>query len=456
MIDGNGHTITGEADNDGFLVKSSNVTFQNVHFRNFKIAIFLASEKDLSDVGIDGCTFQNDRLYDVLAGAIESNSRMQDIRIVNCDFYPQAMIPVVFSACFDLEGGKNLENCLLEHVLFLYFRIVGRNGEDQGEGLCVYCAADMSNMYNGSLNLLADYESHGIIQNCAVRDVQVLDSLFYQVGDCALGFCTASPGVNCIMENVVIRHNIIRQCLGAMGVGCADLMWGGECHGNIFRNAVIEDNQIYAAEFDKREPINAIGVNSSRIEWKSAKIYDNHVCNVIIRNNEIHGTDGGIVVEAMHALLDAPQPAVIADSSTRNVSIENNKFYDCRFPVKVFAANAEGRYDSLGGVAFVDDPDMEYSTLAERNSIDKIAIRGNYASGFEMFLIIAAAHVYGHVYAKDNTVGADVVVEDNMIRKGRLTFIHKYYITDEILMDDTVGTGNKSLCDVRFYFTGEE
>ena len=53
MIDGNGHTITGEADNDGFLVKSSNVTFQNVHFRNFKIAIFLASEKDLSDVGID-------------------------------------------------------------------------------------------------------------------------------------------------------------------------------------------------------------------------------------------------------------------------------------------------------------------------------------------------------------------------------------------------------------------
>ena len=455
IIDGNGFLLQAENDSmDGLNIKRGNITIVNINFRGFNKAVFLAAETDIKQVSFSKCTFQDDKRYDIIAGGIASNCRIEDIFIQDCDFYPKAMMPVEICACLDMEGGQVLENLYMGNVQFRRNRVCGRHGKYNDQSVGFGAAGDVSNMSSGRLDFA--YESNGLLRNNVLKDVLVEDCIFDHIGDCCLGFCTASPGVDCVIENVTVRHNMFRQCLGAIGAGTSDVMWGGECHGNLMRKVVIEDNYICAAEFEKREDIQAIGVGSSRIEWKSVQIHDDRIENVVIRNNEIRGTDRGISIEAVHALLDAPQPASLANCSTYDVLVEKNVFVDCLYPLRVMAVCTEGRYDPLGGVAHVDSADMEYSTLAENNSIDRVLIQDNVASGLQRFITVTAANVAGHAFAKNNTVGAEVTVKNNTLRRGSKTYFHKYHIADEILLDDATGEQNKVLCDIRFYFTGEE
>ncbi|MCI9219355.1 MAG: hypothetical protein HFH94_06410 [Lachnospiraceae bacterium] len=454
-IDGNGFWLqTQNKSADGICIKRGDITIENTNFRGFNKAVFLAAETDIDQIAINRCTFQDNIIHDIIAGGIVSNCRVENIVIQDCDFYPGAAMPVILSACLDMEGGSKLENLYMGNVRFRKNRTCGRHGRDNDQSIWVFSTVDMSNMSSGRGD--PAYESKGGFRNNVLKDIWVEDCIFDHVGDCSLQFCTASPGVDCVMENVVVRHNIIRQCLGAIGAGTSSVMWGGECHGNVLRNMVIEDNYICQAEFDKRETNQAIGINGGRLEWNIAAIYDNKVENVVIRKNEIRGMDRGICIEATHAMLDTLQPASITNCSIRDVVIEQNTFVNCLYPIQLMAAGTEGRYDPLCGVVPVDSADIEFSILADGNSIDKVLIQENEASGLERFILATAAYVAGHTYARNNTIGANVAVKNNRLGRGNKTYFHKYHVADEILLDDAIGEQNKTLCHIKFYFTGEE
>lgn len=440
-IDGAGGILRGDGQ-DGIRIDRGNVTIRNLSFENFGIALFInADENDIANISIQNCDFIKIARHGILAGATASCRTMEHIVVCNCNFYACKFMPVLISACLDLKASGEMREIYLKDFLMRECRFLEKDNETNAEGVAVFGAMDLTNLQPGRMH--ADYVAVNRYYDCGIEDISFEDCEFNRIGDSSFSIVSANPGKNIVVRNVNLRHNKFVHGLGGIYIGAVNQTWGGDCIDNVLENVLIADNVIEDSRDRKKECSTSVNISNSRIEWLGAECRGNITRNVRFLNNTVRYSDWGVVVEAMHDCLDAPQPALVEGCRDTGIVIHGNTFEDCMLPVQLIAANAEGRYDILGGIGRQDSSDIIYSTRAVRNVIDDVEISDNTASGFDCFLTVTAAKACGHTMALENRVGPDIRVSGNRFFQGNRQILKKRFVTDEMLYDDAIGSGNK-------------
>lgn len=463
IIQGGNAVICGANTGIGLILSSSDITVKSLSFSGFYIGIFITQEhRSLRGVSVSGCKFTEISQACILAGLTAGNLEMTGIEISGCEMTAPSRehrmgscTAALVTAALDRDGSRPIHNVSLKGLLLARNKVrPNPDGTTFAEGFTIYASCDFS------YGLGAGYAKGAFtdIDNCVTEDVCIEENEVDGVDDTCIGFLGALPARSrCAARNFRISGNRVFYTLTGICASSCNQYAGGESYHCTASGIVIEGNYVAPSARIPHEPSMGIGLLNVRAESRHIMCADCVLEHAAIRDNEIIGRDWGIVLEAMHVTQDLPAPSKLSRCEICDVEIENNRITNARQPIRIFGVRMEGRTDAFWGRSLEEaNPEYPYSAYAEENSVDRILIRGNTASGFECFLVAAGAWAAGRGFARDNRVGPHIVLEGNLLQKGEKVFTYRKYVSDQILLEEACGMGNRALGEFHVPSTHDE
>ena len=458
-IEGNGAEIEGDGQGTALVLRGEGFVVERLQVHGFNRAIFIcAREEDTKDVTIRNCDLRDMNQGYIMTGIENSGHVIEKIEIAD-NF---------FMAPDKIRGGQAKGACACATCLFtaLYDRadhpirdvalrgvhwarnVMRRNpdGNQFAEGVMAHGAADYNFFGSGDMFVSAWNE----VSDSVFEDLVVEDNDIDGVHDIGITLLAGFPARHdCLLQNVTLRRNKITYFNTGINVGAANQCCSGDVDRLYARHIVVEDNELIPQVPGPFEPQIGVMIFTTRCESQQIRCEDCGMEDITVRNNKIGSREVGIAIEAQHGTQELPNPSKIARCFIRDLKIENNEITGAQLPIRMFAVHMEGRIDDFWGLPVPAwDPSLPFSTLAEGNSIDDVVIRGNKITEYDTAYTIGAGWACNHGFVKDNTIGRNIVIEDNVLDKGKKVFSYDRHIMNELLYEDAAGSGNRVLADL--------
>lgn len=445
MINGNGVELTGNGG-IGLRVICSNVTIKDLMFNGFDICVRIdGGAETIENIAIENCKFSYVKYTGVLTGASESNGSLQGLRIENCEFIgPKGIEEESFDNCtFSIElqaatseGAKEISNALLDDVIIRgnHFRGAARVNINMITALEAQLVPKHQTSYNG----------------CRMKNILIEKNEFNSGWDAVINLITGCiNSKNLVAEDICIQNNKIFYGVWGIFLAGGEPLFGSLCENSISRNVTVKDNYLELMEGGAGEPSSGIAINGARTDVGINIIRNCGIEDYKIVDNEIIGSEWGIMVEGAHAQLDSDAPSEMSNCFATNVLIEGNRFSKVDKPFLFYGANLEGRrFDWNIGVPLrnknwlpLRKEHSSLTTLVENNKLDHIICKNNAVKGYRYMMIASGCKASGHGLAKGNVLGSDMVFENNTYEEGE----GRIFIQDAMLEDWVRGENNRVL-----------
>ena len=451
VIDGQGKRLRGGGTGCGLILSSGRAAVRRLAFSNFSAGIFLTqAERSMDDIVIEECGFDEMTHACILGGMTGSNLTLSRVVVRRCDMQAPprsrkrgACTAVLLSAVLDWTGGVFVSGTAMRDLLICGNVIRAHpDGGTFSEGINLFTTCDYTYGVGGPVG--AGGSSR--IEDCITEDVLIEENDISGVDDTCIGFLGALPArERCSIRNFTVRRNRAAYFLTGLCVSSCNQYAGGESYHCTADGIYMEDNVLLPSAEAPDEPSMAIALINVRAESGKIVCEDCVLENVAVRRNHIEGRDWGIVLEGMHGTQDLPAPSRLLRCGIRDVTIERNEIRGVREPLRMYGVRLEGRTDRFWDYGVVEVNDQyPYSVYAEGNYIDRITVRDNEASDYDCFLNMAGAWAAGRGFARNNSVGPELVFENNSLDKGKKVFAYRYEAADQRLLEEACGFGNRA------------
>ncbi len=427
VINGNGVELINNGG-IGLRVTCSNVTIKDLMFNGFDICVRIdGGAETIENIAIENCKFSYVKYTGVLTGVSESNGSLHGLRIENCEFIGPEGIEEEFlehtTVSIELqaaasEGSKEVNNALLEGVVI-------RGNHFRG-------AARLN------VNMVTAMEAQFVpkrrvsYSDCRMKNILIEKNDFHSGWDAVINLMTGGfNNKNSVAEDICIQNNKIFYGVWGIFLAGGEPAFGSLCENCVSRNVTVKSNYLELMEGGAGEPSSGIAINGSRADYGINIIRNCGIEGYKIIDNEIVGSEWGIMVEGAHAQLDSDAPSELSNCYTTDVLIEGNRFGKVAKPFLFYGANLEGRrFDWNIGVPLRNKDWLplrkEHSMsgmVAENNKIDHIVCKNNTIKGYRYMMIASGCKASGHGLAKGNVLGSDMVFENNTYEEGEGIFI---------------------------------
>lgn len=446
LISGNNVELLGDSGT-GLWVASSNVTIKDLSFNGFYNCVRInGGAKAIENITIENCKFKYVKYTGVLTGASESNGSLKGLRIENCEFFgTEGIEEESFDNCtFSIElqaatseGAKEVNNALLEDVIVRGNRFYGA------------ARVNVNMILAQEEQLVPEYQT--VYNDCRMRNILVEENEFNSGWDAVINLITGCfNNRNSVAEDICIQNNkIIFGVWGIFLAGGEPLFDGGFSENCVSRNVTVKDNHLELAEGGAGEPSAGIAINGARTDMGVCTIRNSGIQDYKIINNEIVGSEWGIMVEGAHGMLDNESSSEMSNCFATDVLIEGNRFSNVMKPFLFYGANLEGRrFDWNIGVPRrnknwlpLREDHHSPSIIVENNKTDRITCKNNTIKGYRYMMIASGCKASGHAVTKGNVLGAEMVFENNTYEEGE----GRIFIQDEMLEDWVQGENNQML-----------
>ena len=446
VINGNGVELLSNGGT-GLRVTCSNVTIKDMSFNGFENCVRInGGAKAIENIAIENCNFKYVKYTGILTGASESNGSLKGLRVENCAFFgTEGIEEESFDNCtFSIElqaatseGAKEINNALLEDVIVRGNRFYGA------------ARVNVNMILAQEEQLVPQYKT--VYNDCRLSNILVEENEFNSGWDAVINLITGCfNNRNSIAEDICIQNNKIT--FGVWGIflaGGEPLFDGGFSENCISRNVTVKDNYLKLTEGGAGEPSAAIAINGARTDMGVCTVQNSGIQDYKIINNEILGSEWGIMVEGAHGMLDNEFRSEMSNCFATDVLIEGNQFSDVGKPFLFYGANLEGRrFDWNIGVPRRNKNWMPLradhhspSIIVENNITDRIVCKNNAIKGYRYMMIASGCKASGHAVTKGNVLGAEMVFENNLYEEGE----GRIFIQNEMLEDWAQGEDNQVL-----------
>ncbi len=445
VIDGCGATITGNGGNQ-ILISASEVTFKNVTFRDFFDVFRIdAKGKEIYNISIEGCTFEDYKKDAILVASTKSESHIKDLLITDCFFNGPDGFWESDDKCFGMYGvmlqvaraeDKNeIENCSVDGVTIQRCRSQGDNR----------CAVWISGATSTDMPDGLKKNEYGHTGNLIMKNIIIADNDFHGSYDATINVITAMGNQDdTYIETLIIKNNIVEQGIWGIFVIAGEPLISSASNIHI-KDVVIENNQITLREGGPGEASYGIAVMGGRLDYFSESSVKNCTMeNVRIRGNIIKDVTTGMIVTGSDSLVDGIG-CELTNCIVQNVQISDNHISNVEYAFKFFGTWMEGRaYDYKIGIPpkdviwteFVED-NKTMTAISKDNSVKDISCKDNIVIGYKYQYVIAGAFASGHCLVKNNEV-KNITVQNNTFKQGE----KRINIQNAILSDWVKDEGN--------------
>lgn len=449
-IRGNGAVLSADGTGTAIIIAGQNVTVKNLVFDAFHIGIaILATDGDVRNILVSNCTFQDISHECINSGIMGSGLTMDHVTVEECLFIApcaqrRSNCPVAtdfIGACYD-EADQALHDIRFSNISWNRNKTCpNEDGSFFAQGLLVFAACNHAFFVDKEM----EKSSYAMVENVVADGILAEGNHIEGIHDVGLSIASGIPGRrDILMQNVVYRNNYINYFNTGMIISAAQQIFGGDVTRICTKHVLIEGNTFVPAKPGPYEAQMAIHLLNTRSETSVITCVDCHMEDITVRNNKIYGREIGIAVEAHHGTMDLPYPSNLSDCSIEGLLIENNEFMEMQLPLRIYAANLEGRVGDFWNMGEVKkEMTMPYTTFASNNRINHLCVRGNRFYEYDVAINMAGARVCGHGFAKDNEIGPDIQFSDNTFEDGRKIYSYRKNVSAELLYDNGMGFGNK-------------
>ncbi|MCI8376415.1 MAG: hypothetical protein HFI29_13450 [Lachnospiraceae bacterium] len=457
VIEGNGARLIGNGSGKALTVHRSHVLIRNLHIGSYFVGVWIeADQKDISEIGVKGCVFEDIVSEGVATAITASGLGISDIQVEENTFIAPSKergghcsTAINFmTACFETDHQP------IHHVALRNVRCkrneLKPNPQDKNvfmlgitvHGVCDYAFYDDGDMLRSPYNDVSDSLEEMIC---------IEDNVIEGVWDIGIDVLAGLPAIrNCILRNVEIRNNHITYHNTAINVGTANIPSSGNVRNCETSAVTISGNTLIPQVPGPHEPQIGIMLFTVRAESRTIVCRDLRMHDIYVINNHIYGREVGIALQAIHATQDLPFPSVVEHCSLKRVTIAGNKIENAQLPVRIFAAHLEGRYDPFWGFDLAPfDKKLPFSTWCTNGLIDDVFLSDNEIYEYDTAFTIGAAWACGHAAVKDCTVGENVNAVRNKLDKRRKVFSYYKRVADNDMYEDAIGMNNCVLCDLK-------